>query len=306
MPRIRSLKPEHKQHRKVGLLNDRQYRLWVSMVTEADDDGRLVADAAQLRALTFAYHPEVTTEMVADDLVVIEQTGMVHLYRVGDTCYAHFPSWTDHQRIDRPQASKLPCAPCCSRRRPSARLQKNHRKVTGLASTNGRESSASDREHSTGIGGEGIGGEGIGGDQGSEGKGVVEGADAAAAATDPRTRNGIPIPPKILERIPELKSWPSPEALLALWNFHASEAGLPAAETLSDKRRAKAAPLLRQFSDWRWWNGTLSGIKRSAFLCGKVPPTNGHSKPFRADFDWVLSTKDGVENIVRLHDGKYT
>ena len=48
MPRIRSLKPEHKQHRRVGMLTDLQYRLWVGLITEADDDGRLVGNTSQL------------------------------------------------------------------------------------------------------------------------------------------------------------------------------------------------------------------------------------------------------------------
>lgn len=95
------------------MLSHRQYRLWVGMITEADDDGRLVADAIQLRALVFAYHPDVSTEAVADDLTAIEQTGMIHLYRIGDTLYAHFVSWRDHQRIDRPKPSQYPQPSCC-------------------------------------------------------------------------------------------------------------------------------------------------------------------------------------------------
>lgn len=110
MPRIRSLKPEHKQHRKVGLLTHRQYRLWVGMVTEADDDGRLCAEAAQLRAVIFAYHPSVTVRHIADDLATIEALGLIRLYRVNDTSYAYFPSWRDHQKLDRAHyvPSRLP------------------------------------------------------------------------------------------------------------------------------------------------------------------------------------------------------
>ena len=41
MPRIRTLKPEHRQHRKLGPLDHLTYRLWVGMILEADDAGRL-------------------------------------------------------------------------------------------------------------------------------------------------------------------------------------------------------------------------------------------------------------------------
>jgi hypothetical protein len=52
VPRIRSLKPDHRTHRCVGKFSDREYRLWVSMILEADDEGRLVVDADQLRVVS--------------------------------------------------------------------------------------------------------------------------------------------------------------------------------------------------------------------------------------------------------------
>lgn len=108
MPRIRTLKPEHRQHRKVGVLTDRQYRLWVGMLCEADDAGRLVADAEQLRALLWAYHRAVTGPKVEAALQAVAAHGLVRLYVVEGIRYADFPSWRDHQRINRPGDSKLP------------------------------------------------------------------------------------------------------------------------------------------------------------------------------------------------------
>jgi hypothetical protein len=108
VPRIRTLKPEHKQHRKVGVLSDREYRLWIGMLTEADDEGRLVCDASQLRALIFAYHPRVTLLHLEAGLIRLAGLGLVRLYMVAGVRYADFPSWKDHQRINRPMASKLP------------------------------------------------------------------------------------------------------------------------------------------------------------------------------------------------------
>jgi len=108
MPRIRSLKPEHRQHRKVGKLSDFLYRLWVGMVCEADDEGRLVADADQLRVLVFGYFPKVTVEDVEAALQALAEVGLIRLYTVAGVRYAELPSWRDHQRIDRPTPSKLP------------------------------------------------------------------------------------------------------------------------------------------------------------------------------------------------------
>lgn len=149
MSRIRTLKPEHKGHRKVGMLTHRQYRLWVGMITEADDEGRLCADARQLRAQVFPYHPEVSVEDIADELAAIAEAGSLHLYRVGDLVYAHFIGWRKHQYIDRPRRSQHPTPTCCS---PAAR----RRKYARLDSANARRTLA-ERSPLIRRGSEGIG-----------------------------------------------------------------------------------------------------------------------------------------------------
>ena len=108
MPRIRTLKPEHKQHRKIGPLSDREYRVWVGLVTEADDDGRLVADPAQLRALVFPYHPRVQVAHLEAALSALARSGLIRLYVINGTQYAELPSWHDHQSINKRVPSKLP------------------------------------------------------------------------------------------------------------------------------------------------------------------------------------------------------
>ena len=108
MPRIRTLKPEHRQHRKVGPWSDRVYRLFVSMILEADDEGRLICDAHQLRAVTWPYHPRVSVAHVEEAIQVIAASGMVCLYEANGVRYAAWCSWTDHQRISHPTKSIYP------------------------------------------------------------------------------------------------------------------------------------------------------------------------------------------------------
>jgi len=106
MPRIRTLKPEHRQHRKVGPLSDRDYRLWVGMILEADDEGRLIGDPAGLRVAVFGYHPDVTVDEVSEALSRIEQSGLIRRYLDDESRpLVEFPSWKDHQKIDRHKAS---------------------------------------------------------------------------------------------------------------------------------------------------------------------------------------------------------
>lgn len=117
MPRIRTLKPEALQHRKVGPLSDRHFRLWIGLITQADDSGRLVADPCQLRLLVWGYHTGVSLKAVQTGLDELGRLGLITLYRIGDVQYAEFPSWTDHQKIDRPKPSTLPACPSTSIRR---------------------------------------------------------------------------------------------------------------------------------------------------------------------------------------------
>ncbi len=108
MPRIRTLKPEALQHRKVGRLSDRAFRLWIALITQADDEGRLAWDAAQFRALVWGFHDRMKLDQVLQALEEIRTPGLCRLYRVGGQLYLDLPSWRDHQSIDRPTRSKIP------------------------------------------------------------------------------------------------------------------------------------------------------------------------------------------------------
>jgi hypothetical protein len=110
MPRIRTLKPEIHQHRKVGPLSDRQFRTWIGCLTQADDEGRFCADPDALRATVFAYHPKVHARDVQAALDHLAAVGLIHLYAAGGVPYGCFPSWTDHQRIHKSHfsPSRLP------------------------------------------------------------------------------------------------------------------------------------------------------------------------------------------------------
>jgi len=107
MARIRSFKPEAAQHRKVGRLSIPARWLWFVLVTQADDEGRLVADGGQLKLAAFGYD-RITPSRVVELLEEIAATGLIRLYELGAVPYLDFPSWKDHQRIDRPTPSKLP------------------------------------------------------------------------------------------------------------------------------------------------------------------------------------------------------
>lgn len=128
-PRIRTIKPEFATHYKVGRLSISARYLWVVMLTQADDEGRLVADPGQLRLAAFGYDYDMTEAKVSELVAEIAATGLIGVYSVATASktvrtvpYAWFPSWHDHQCIDRPTPSKLPPPPNLASTRPRRKL----------------------------------------------------------------------------------------------------------------------------------------------------------------------------------------
>jgi len=267
MPRIRSIKPEHKVHRKVGPLSDRAYRLWVGLLTEADDEGRLVGDLAQLRALVFPYQTRLALARLEAALRELLEAGLLTRYAVAGVPYLAFPSWEDHQQVSHARPSKVPSPTAPGSVPEVSGAIRKFPEPSGLARARGSDPIRSDPIRS---------------DQGMD-QGMDQGTSSAAdAATAP---------------------WPSAEGLMALWNAEAPIV-LPRVATLSAQRQGKARTLLGQFPAETFWRAALAEYAASGFLRGERNGP-GH-EGFRADFDWLLArNKDGIENLVRVHDGHF-
>jgi hypothetical protein len=108
VPRIRSLKPEHKTNKKIGKLSDRGYRLWAALVTEADDEGRGKWDSEEFRVLLYAYQPRIKVDTLTMTMQECMDAGLVILYTVGSRLFYEMHDWHDHQRIDHPTQSLIP------------------------------------------------------------------------------------------------------------------------------------------------------------------------------------------------------
>ena len=279
MARIRSLKPEHKTHRKVGRLSDRAYRLWIGLITEADDAGRLVEDVGQFRALVFGYQERVRLTHVAEVLEEILGAGLMRRYVAEGVRMIHFPSWHDHQKIDRPKPSSLP------------EPDDNSTNVLGSLdedSSNVRRSLVPDLIRSDPI-------------RSDPPPPVLRTGSPPAGAGSPArrrraapSRNGQPEDPG---------AWPSPAALVALYNAEAPDE-CPSVQTLDATRRRKARAYLAEFPEQAWWSAVFVQIGASRFLRG-LKPGPGHEH-FVADFDWLLTKgKDGSSNAVKVKDGRY-
>lgn len=112
MARIRSLKPDHGTHRKVGPLSDRAYRVWVAgLITQADDEGRLRFDLDEIRTKVFGYHPAVKARHIAAAVQELLDRGLAVLYEAEGGACIEMHDWQDHQAVSHPTPSRLPAPP---------------------------------------------------------------------------------------------------------------------------------------------------------------------------------------------------
>ena len=95
----RVIKEEIRTSRKVNNLSDLEFRLWIYLITYADDFGRGSADPELLRGILFPRRKGITEAQIQTLLDSLANTGMVILYTVDGEPYFYFPNWGKHQRI---------------------------------------------------------------------------------------------------------------------------------------------------------------------------------------------------------------
>ena len=84
---------------KIASLSDFEFRLWVGLITQADDAGRGDARPAYIKGHVFPFRERVTAKDIESALHALAAKGCVALYTVGGKPYFLFPSWARHQRI---------------------------------------------------------------------------------------------------------------------------------------------------------------------------------------------------------------
>lgn len=109
-PRIRSLKPEVWQDERFAGLGNLPVRLYVGLITQADDEGRGSANLNLIRARIFPFD-ERPLEDFALGLQALRDARLVELYDAGGRSLIQITSWADDQRVDKPTASDLPAPP---------------------------------------------------------------------------------------------------------------------------------------------------------------------------------------------------
>lgn len=81
---------------KIAALSDFEFRLWVGLITQADD-----ADArpAIIKGRVFPFREKLSIKDIDAALQVLAAKGCVSLYTVDGKPYFLFPGWVKHQRV---------------------------------------------------------------------------------------------------------------------------------------------------------------------------------------------------------------
>lgn len=108
MARIRTIKPDFFRSDDVAQLSYRARLTWVGLWTYVDDEGRGKDNARIIKGDLWPLEDDVTHKDVEKDLGELSKAGRILRYEVAGEKYLLILKWTDHQRIAKPTASKLP------------------------------------------------------------------------------------------------------------------------------------------------------------------------------------------------------
>lgn len=235
MARIRTVKPEFWEDEDLGCISRDARLLFIACFNIADDEGRMRWNPTFIKSKAFLYDDDLSLEDVARLMAELEEGGFVAPYIGGKASQrlAVVVNFLRHQKINRPQPSKIP-APDTDSVNDSAASEEG----TSDNVSDSRHDSVSDSENVTELFTDGMDGE-------REGKGKGSGARAKRAATPP---------PQDL---------PVSESMVAWWRSQNRPDIDPRSETQKflNHHRAKGTT----FKDWEaaWRNWMLKAIDYS-------------------------------------------
>jgi hypothetical protein len=113
VPRIRSIKPDIWDDDAVSDVSRLARLLYVGLITQADDDGRLSGSAKWIDSQVFPYDDDTDIAEIRDWLTELARHGLIVAYKAEGKPYIQIQNWRKHQSIDKRwyKESKLPGPP---------------------------------------------------------------------------------------------------------------------------------------------------------------------------------------------------
>jgi hypothetical protein len=109
--RKRDIDPLIWEHVSLGTRPRDARLLFIAMISNADDEGRLKGDPRYLKGVAFRYDEDVTVAQVRAWRDELHQNGHICVYEIGLDTFVHLPSWHRWQSINRLMISKIPPCP---------------------------------------------------------------------------------------------------------------------------------------------------------------------------------------------------
>jgi hypothetical protein len=111
--RIRSIKPDVWDDEALGECSTSARLLFVGLITQADDDGRLPGNPRWIASKVYPYDDDITSADIKGWLAELDRVDVVHLYESSGKTYIALPAWDSHQTIDKRyyKPSRLPAPP---------------------------------------------------------------------------------------------------------------------------------------------------------------------------------------------------
>jgi hypothetical protein len=107
MARIRTIKPEFFTSLTIADLPLTARLTFIGLWTHVDDAGRCVDDARLIKAALWPLDDRTATD-IEIDLKLLTESSLITRYALNRKRYIAVTNWGEHQRINRPTASKLP------------------------------------------------------------------------------------------------------------------------------------------------------------------------------------------------------
>ena len=106
MARIRTIKPKFFDDLKIGRLSRDARLLYIGLWIFADDCGVIIADMYWLRSKVFPYD-QIQMQQFEKWIAELVKTGFICLFSYKDEEFIYLPTFTRHQKIDKPNYEDL-------------------------------------------------------------------------------------------------------------------------------------------------------------------------------------------------------
>ena len=108
MARIRTIKPEHWNDKKLAEISLPAHLLWIALWNFSDDEGIIEADLNLIRSQVFPRRTDIRTEQVEQWIGQLVKARFVIPFTYNGEGYLKHRTFKTHQKIDKPKASKIP------------------------------------------------------------------------------------------------------------------------------------------------------------------------------------------------------